>query len=375
MPWGLACDPDYAIKGKMTNDFIEYWSAAHLLLNKGNAYSPAELFQVQQSAGWSEASALLMWNPPWTLALLLPFGLLEHDTAQFIWFLFHAVMVFLGGQFLWRIYAGTPSFSRTAWIALLSFAPVYFALLLGQIAPLVLAGVIGFLLAARQGAWLRSGACLAVASIKPHLLYLLWLVVLIWVGRERRWRVGAGFVVTFAIMASAPLLLDPQIYPRYLALLSDPTVVLPQDWATPTLGTAISVLVGNRHSWWRWLPPLAGVLWLCIYWRKNAGRWAWTDELPLVLMVSVATAPFSWTFDYVVLLPAVIQSAVWLSASDPRGHARWYAALYLSLCLIVFIGKAFVRTDFWYFWLAPALLVLYVSLMQDRKTFTVGQRH
>jgi hypothetical protein len=368
----LACDPHYAIKEKMTNDFIEYWSAARLLLNNGNAYSPAELYRMEQSVGWSEAAPLLIWNPPWTLALLLPFGLLEHDTAQFIWFLLHTVIIFLGAEFLWRVYAGTPSLSRIAWIALLSFAPVYFVLLLGQIGPLVLAGVIGFLLAARQGAWIRAGSCLAIASIKPHLLYLLWLVVLVWVGRERRWQVGAGFVVTFAIMAIAPLLLDQQIYARYLALLSDRTVVLPQDWATPTLGTAISVLVGNRHSWLRWLPALAGVLWLYRFWQKNADRWDWSEDLPLILMVSVATAPFSWTFDYVVLLPAVMQSAAWVSASDPRGRARWFAWLYLALCLILIIGKVLIRTDFWYFWVAPALLVLYLSLIQDRKTFTVG---
>jgi len=350
----------------MTNDFIEYWSAVHLLLNNGNAYSPAELFRVQQSVGWSEATALLMWNPPWTLPFLLPFGLLDHDSAQFIWFVFHSVIIFLGAQLLWRIYAGTPSFSRAAWIALLSFPPVYFVLLLGQIAPLILAAVIGFLLAARQSAWFWSGACLAVASIKPHLLYLLWLVVLLWVWRERRWQVGAGFAATFAVMASAPLFLDHQIYARYLALLSDRTVVLPQDWATPTLGTAVSVLFGGHNSWLRWLPSFGGVFWLYRYWQKNADGWDWSTELPFILMVSVATAPFSWTFDYVVLLPAVMQSAVWLSAPDRRSHAHWYSALYLALCLILILGKTVVRIDFWYFWVAPAFLVLYVSFYRDR---------
>ena len=53
----------------MTNDFIEYWSAAHLLLNHGNGYSPAELFRVQQSVGWSEATALLRedYREGWSL--------------------------------------------------------------------------------------------------------------------------------------------------------------------------------------------------------------------------------------------------------------------------------------------------------------------
>ncbi len=143
----------------MINDFIEYWSAAYLLLHAGNGYSPAELLQVQKSLGWSDAAALLMWNPPWTQTLLAPFALLPYDTAQFLWFLLHALTIFVGAQLLWRIYAGTPAFSRTAWVTLLSFAPVYFVLLLGQIAPLILAGVIGFLLAVRRGARFCAGAC------------------------------------------------------------------------------------------------------------------------------------------------------------------------------------------------------------------------
>jgi hypothetical protein len=252
----------------------------------------------------------------------VPFGVLDHDTAQLLWFLLHTVLIFLGAQLLWSIYTGSPTPSGIGWVALLSFTPVYFVLLLGQIAPLILAGLIGFLLAMRKQAWFCSGACLAVASIKPHLLYLLWLVALLWVVRERKWQVGFGFAITFAIMASIPLLLDNQIYARYLTLLSDRTVVSPPQWATPTLGTAFNVLIGNQNNWLRWLPAAGGALWLFRYWQKNALQWDWSVELPLIILLSVATAPFSWTFDYVVLLPAVMQCAVWLSASDIRSQTH-----------------------------------------------------
>lgn len=346
----------------MTNDFIEYWAAARLLMNHGNAYSPNDLLKLQSTVGWSAVEPLVMWNPPWTLPLVLPFGLLDYDTAQLLWFLLSTLTIFLGAQLLWRIYAANPAPNRTFWLALFGFTPVYFVLLLGQIAPLILAGLIGFLLAMRRQAWTSAGACLALATIKPHLLYLLWIVALLWVVRQRQWRVAAGFFLMFAIMAGLPLLFDSQIYGRYLALLADRTVTSPRDWATPTIGTALSALVGGQSGWLRWLPALGGALWLSRYWYDNARQWDWPAELPLVLLVSIASAPFSWTFDYVVLLPAVVQGAVWLSASTPYSWASGHGSswFYLALGAIVLVGKIFLRNDFWYFGLAPAFLLLYL---------------
>ena len=351
----------------MTNDFIEYWAAARLLLNHGNAYSPTELLQLQRSVGWTQAMPLLMWNPPWTLPLILPFGLLNHDTAQSLWFLLHSVIIFLGAQLLWRLYGATPSPSRVGWLALLTFAPIYFVLLLGQIAPLILAGLIGFLLTLRKRAWFWSGACLAVASIKPHLLYLVWLSALLWIWRERKWQIAGGFLAVFALMAGVPLLFDGQVYARYLTLMSDRTVVQPLDWATPTIGTAVNALFGSNSLWLRWLAAFGGMLWLLRYWRKNATQWNWSVDLPLILLASVATAPFSWTFDYVILLPALMQGSVWLGAVVKRQRVRGFSAIYLALCSILLFGKILVRNDFWYFWLAPAFLILYIWLREDGK--------
>ena len=346
----------------MTNDFIEYWSAANLLLHHGNAYSPAELLAVQRSAGWTDPAALLMWNPPWTLSLLAPLGLLDHDTAQFVWFVVHALIIFVGAQLLWRVYAESPALSSRGWIALFAFAPIYLVLLLGQIAPLILAGVIGFLLAARRGAWFCAGAWLALAALKPHLFYLLWLASLLWVLHERKWRLAAGFSLTLALMAGAPLVFDGQIYPKYFALLADRSVIQAQEWATPTLGTAVNLLLGGQHDWLRWMPALGGVVWFAGYWSKHRSRWDWPAQLPLIILVSVASAPFAWSFDYVVLLPALMQCAA--EQSRQRG---WPAAVYLALCFVTLLGKAWVRNDFWYFGLAPGFLLLYVWSRHERK--------
>lgn len=108
----------------MMNDFVEYWAAAQLLLSGRNPYSPEELLKLQVSVGWPESSPLIMWNPPWTLAFLWPLGLISYDAAQFIWFLVHSLILFIGAQVLWTIYDGATEKSRIAGFAVLTFAPV-----------------------------------------------------------------------------------------------------------------------------------------------------------------------------------------------------------------------------------------------------------
>jgi hypothetical protein len=108
------------------------------------------------------------------------------------------------------------------------------------------------------------------------------------------------------------------------------------------------------------VPALAGGLWFLWYWSRHAAAWDWISELPLILLVSLATASFAWTFDYIVLLPAVIQCAVWTARSERKRQQSWVIGIYLVVTAILLFGKLFVRNDFWYFWVAPAFLTFYL---------------
>ena len=346
----------------MTNDFVEYWSAARLFLGGGNPYAPAELFKIQQAVGWTEPAALLMWNPPWTLSFIWPLGLLDYDTAQFVWFLAHTLIIFIGAQLLWRFYAGPAGDAHRVSFAILTFAPVYFVLLLGQIGPLVLLGLVAFLLALEKRWWSLAGASLTLVAIKPHLLYLVWLALLLWILKERRWRAVVGMATGAGVVAVFPLLLDREIYFQYLQMYSSVGIVRPQEWATPSLGTVLGSIFDISGMWIRWLPGIAGGLWLLLYWRSHSELWDWPERLPLLSLVSVATASFVWTFDLVVLLPALVQSAVWLTNRHTHGGHKALLFIYLAINVILLVGKLYVRNDLWYFWAAPAFLALYLWL-------------
>lgn len=361
----------------MINDFIEYWTATKLLLNGGNPYSSSELLASQAALGWSQSEALMMWNPPWTFFFTLPFGLFDYQTAQFAWFLSHTLIIFVGAKSLWNIYGGEAEKSRYAALAVISFAPTYFALLLGQIGPLILLGLIAFLASVKNRAWGLAGAALTLAAIKPHLLYLFWLALLIWTLKKMQWRLFTGFAVTGIAVALLPLLLDRDVYSQYFDLLKTGRVTKPLDWATPSLGTALAELLAIPDAWIRWLPSWVGAVWFLWYGSRRAETWNWLSELPLVLLVSVVTAGFVWTFDQVVLVPAVIQAAVWLSRFEDRARAAMCIGVYVALGAILLVAKIFVMDDFWYFWVAPAYLLFYLYVrstagaaikIEDRQT-------
>jgi hypothetical protein len=346
----------------MTNDFVEYWAAARLFLSGGNPYAPAELFKTQQAIGWSEPAALLMWNPPWTLSFIWPLGLLDYDTAQFVWFLAHTLIIFIGAQLLWRIYDGPARDSRRALFAVLTFAPVYFVLLLGQIGPLILLGLVAFLQAVEKRWWSLAGASLTLVAIKPHLLYLVWVALLLWILKERHWRAVFAMTAGGGVVLVFPLFLDREIYFQYLQMYSSAGIVRPQEWATPSLGTVLGAAFGIDGMWIRWLPGIAGVFWLFWCWRSYSDHWDWPERLPLLLLVSVATASFVWTFDLVILLPVLVQCAVWLTNRHAFGRHKALLFSYLAINAILLAGKVYVRNDLWYFWAAPVFLALYLFL-------------
>ena len=51
-------------------DFDEYWAAGRLNAGGRNPYDAAAMLQEQRLNGWPESRPVMMYNPPWTLALV-----------------------------------------------------------------------------------------------------------------------------------------------------------------------------------------------------------------------------------------------------------------------------------------------------------------
>jgi hypothetical protein len=348
-------------------DFMEYWAASRLLAFGGNPYSPDALFSLQQQAGWNGAVPVIMWNPPWTLLFTLPFGLLSYTNGQFCWLLVHVSLILISVQLLWRIYGSTGETSRLPWLLALTYVPAVFVLIIGQISPVILAGLTAFLYFEKKQKWFAMGASAAALSVKPHLLYLFWIVFLLWIWKKRQWRVISGTVLIGLGSALIPLLFDPQIYSHYLTLYTIPDIPRPLDWLTPTLRSAVRIFIGPHHTALQFLPSMVAVAWVLYHWGRYLQQWHWREQLPLIVLVSVVSSFFAWTYDQVAFFPAIIEGAIWIRQKAIPWHAFWAVRVYCAINACHAVLRIWVADELWYFWLAPAFLANYLIFRWEVK--------
>ncbi len=336
------------------DDFVQYWSAGRLIASGQNPYSPELLAPLQLGAGRSRDVPVMMWCPPWTLPLILPFGILPFFYSRLLWFLVNIVITFLCANWAWDYIGGPPNKRWIGWLAAFAFEPCLQAIAVGQIIPFLLLSVMGFLyFERRQKLWL-AGFFLALAAIKPHTLFLFILAALLWTVSNRKWQVIAGAV--FALLSSSlvAILLDPAIISQYLfAALHNP----PQQFATATLGGGLRLLFGSDIIWLQFLPSLFGAAWLIAYWYQRRNNWEWKDNASIVLLISLTTAAYGWLYDMQVLMVALLEVAEWIWQSKQKVKSFWIYLPYVIINLVIMIPISQV----YFFWTAGTLTIWYIA--------------
>lgn len=331
-------------------DFVTYWAAGRLFLSGKDPYSMSAMQGIERSLGWSYAHTLVMLNPPWTLPLVALLALLPFAAAHALWLAVSVVIEAVCALVLWDYFGGE---HRQRWIALVlvaTFLPAAMAEHMGQITPLMLAGVTGFLLALRHRRYVLGGACLLLFGLKPHLLYLVLAAILLWSIQKRRWAV----LVTPAVCAVGSALAAIGFDRNVLGYFHE-TLQAAVD--TPCgVGGALRAIFGVQHVWLQFLPSTVGMAWFAWYWMKHRVAWTWEERMPLLLLVSIGTAPYFWAHDFVLGLPAMVALAVRV------GRARAWVlagAAYLLVQIII------MNTDDWNSkaWIASVSL-LWVVLYQ-----------
>jgi hypothetical protein len=328
-----------------SQDFVAFWSGARLAIRDGNPYDAASMLAVQRAAGWPSNEPNLLWNPPWTLAIVMPFALLPFHVATFVWLLLQLNLLLVSSFLLWRYFA--PESKRYGIGLLLAavFVPGWFALHMGKIVPWVLAGLVGFLWAERKGRDLAAGAAMALLTIKPHLTYLFFLAALWWIWRYRRWRVPIGWLAALVAASGIVLLFNKDIFGRYLAAAANP----PLYWATPTPGAWLRLLFGVERHWLQFVPSLLGVAGLVVWLWRRRGPWRWEVLAGPLLLASVATAAYTWSYDQVVLLPAVAAIVSWVRRSSRRERATVLGFL-AAFQLALFVQNRGHVAEFFFVW-------------------------
>jgi hypothetical protein len=345
--------------------FVQYWASARLLLRGDDPYALGQVHAMQVQAGWPAEKPLnfIMWNPPWTLTVVLPFGVLPFVAGRLVWNLMLLGVLLGCVNALWRLYGGEERLRSVAWVVAFTFFPTLMEMHAEQISPLLLLGVVGFVGLAEKKRDLTAGACVALLAIKPHLLLPFGTVLLVWAVYERRWRVLAGGLLAGAVAIAVPLAFDPNILGHYRQSLAHRDAVPdldPTGTITPTLGAALRVAFGGEPAWLQFVPAAVASAWAVAHWFARRRTWEWRTELPLLVGISMVAAPYAFVYDFVLLLAVVVPLAAWVCVH--RERAVWAVAGHLGIGLgAVGINLRGVP-EYSYGWLPVAVLLLYLAL-------------
>jgi hypothetical protein len=334
-------------------DMVQYWAAAHLLTE--NPYSGERTRELEIQAGMpSNRHTMVMPNPPWAMPFVLPFRFMSYRIAFAFWTVFTLATVAGCARVLWHFYTDRNSLAP-AFISLL-FGPTLTNMMLGQFAVLGLLGITLFLwlIKKRRDWW--AGASLLLVVIKPHVVLLFLLVVLFWLITNKRWAVIGGAAISFAAATGTALLLDPVVFQQYFHYAHRFTQ---EQVPYPNLG-GILFLLTKQHLL-ALLPTVVGVFWVVYYWRRHRDDWDMTIHGPLVILVSLVCTYYSYSYDEIITLPALLGAA----AMGKRAPFL-LGFILVELGYLFFWGNAGAATGWDYMilsWVSVGLLLTYLASM------------
>lgn len=335
-------------------DFVVYWATARQLVQHGNPYDAAVLRSIEHAAGLpSRYSVGYMRNPPWSLPLVWPLGLLGLRAASIVASLGLIAAFIASVRMLFGIYECR---NRTMQLLAWTFAPALICLIWGQTSLLVLLGLAAFLRFYRTRPML-AGAALWFCSLKPHLLLPLGVTLAAWIVLSKSYRIAAGAIAAIVASVLVTLAIDPHAWSQYVHMAgysgfeTDPI---------PSLGVLLRTHLAPHFMALQFLPAALACAWALVYFWPRRHDWDWPRDACLLLLISVLAAPYAYLNDQVLVLPALVFAAGFVS-SRPYFMALAVASALLEAAFFAnqwspapFYWATLVAGLFWIAWYLAA---------------------
>jgi hypothetical protein len=330
-------------------DFVTYWSSGHQLAHRADPYDGPAILQLERSVGYSaDTPPLIMRNAPPSLPIVLPLGFLGVRAASLLWSLLMVASLWLAVRMIAAMHERRMSGLD---VLGLTFAPALSCLISGQMALFVLLGLVLFLRLHRTRPFL-AGASLWLCALKPQLFLPFGVALLAWIVVKRGYRILLGAASAFGLSTAVACVLDPLVWVHYARMMRAAQL---ETKLIPCVSTMLRLAIDPRAVWLQGLPAVLGCAWALAYFRRHR-RWDWIEHGSLLMLVSVAVAPYSWFMDQAVLLPALLHALY-------RNRSRGLVALLALLSAgIEFANLRGVRltNPVLYPWTAPVWLAWYL---------------
>ncbi len=342
-------------RGNLSDLYLHWVGARELLLNGRDPYGPDVTREIQQGyygrpldpARPGDPRDQRFAYPVYVAFYLAPTIHLPFEIVRkgFFWVLFGLTVATIP---LWlRVLRwSAPLWAQASLIVFtIGSLTVMQGLKLQQMTLLVAALVAIALALLASGRPIAAGIALALATIKPQLVWLLlfWLMVWTLADWRRRYRCAASFLFTMAILCAASEWYLPHWIPRFLQAMRE----------YPTYTDAVSTLDKLLPAPWGWVArALAVAAMVYIGWKNrqsSANTAAFAATVSLALAVTIIVIPSYSLYNQVMLLPALLvlvrdRQLLWNRNRMSRALLSLVAILLLWqwLASIVLAGLSFV---------------------------------
>ena len=324
------------------SDFSGVWAGARAMLEGSDPYDAATWHETALRLGTQPPDTGVYGYPPWAAVAFLPLALLPLSVASWLWQGVTMALAALAVRaLLARHVAGLPIAHTLAGLTLLASQPALTAFVVGQWSFLLVAANAALLL------WIdrapaRAGVTALAMLAKPQLFLVHALAVGWHALRRRRWSFivvagGAGLLLVAVAWALAPQWLSAyDTYARPNRLADPPR--------SAVLAAAAYDAIGRPGIALAYL-AIAAVVVLAIRF-GTAG-----PGLALWLVASLVAAPYSWSYDQLLLLVPLVVVAGALA----RRSAREAMLLVLAGTIFLLFGSG---------------LLYALAIVRHRETFT-----
>jgi len=339
-------------------DSIQYWAAGRLLMQRGSPYDVHAVFDLEAEQGsignqpgdLEARRQRVPRIPPWSLFLTLPLGFLDLYWAWLLWMAVSIASLAIAMRLCRKMFAHHRDEGSLLVLVGYTFAPVLACIAAGQIGFLLLLGIVLFLHFESDRPFV-AGAALFLPFAKPHLLSLFWIALALWILARKKWAVARGFAAALFLATCVVLLFDPAIFQHYREQVN--SISIGSEFI-PSLAGVLRALFMRRAFWAQFVPVTIGSIWCLWFWLRNRSRWNWRDQGLTVMVVSTLVTPYAWITDEVVLLPAILQAAVYVHSARNRGVLKTACAVAVftslnGLLLLMVLSKVPI-TSAAYFW-------------------------
>lgn len=329
-------------------DFTIYYTAG-TMIRQGmghSLYDDAAQFRIQRQFAPNVATrlaALPFNHPPFEAMIFIPFTYFSYRVAFLLWALVNVGLLFTAIRLL-RSYA--PLLRK--WpvmfcgFASLTFFPIFFAMLQGQDAILLLLFYALTIFALKNNSFFSAGAWLACGLFKFHLvLPFLVLMLVLQKNAAARKKIVCGFLLVGSVLGLVSLAMvgvrQMIFYPRYVLGLEATMArgaIMPSDM--PNLRGALYLIASNLPHFDLAAVALSGAMFALALWKLHPRDEGADDlKLSLAIITTVLVSYHGLGYDLCVLVIPIVLVGGWMKTR--MQFVTWSsAAIIAGLALLLF---------------------------------------